>query len=278
MFSFLSNFFAKKKIDCYNFIPLDTCCIVRPYLLERAGIGNMGTVCMMAIPYYTKNCDQEDRNLSAYAVSKDYHLFYQELFEELIPLLNEKFPQHHFAGFADHSPINEVDAAARAGLGVMGKNHLLITKKYSSYIFLGEIITDAILPCQANEIKFCEDCGACTGVCPMQNCGICLSALTQKKGELTGKEKQLILDHGCAWGCDLCQDVCPHTQRAKASGSLYSPIDFFAKEPIAHLTEAELSALSDEDFSKRAYSWRGRETIARNLRLFENKQKEELSC
>ncbi|MBQ9805595.1 MAG: epoxyqueuosine reductase [Clostridia bacterium] len=278
MFSFLSDFFAKKRIDCYAFIPLDACLIVRPYLLERAGIGKTGTVCMLAIPYYTKNCDLETRNVSAYSVSKDYHLFYKELFAELIPLLNEHFPQYRFAGFADHSPINEIDAAARAELGVMGKNHLLLTQKYSSYIFLGEIVTDAILPCQAHGIKVCEDCGACRAVCPMQKCGTCLSALTQKKGELSDEEKNTILCYGSAWGCDLCQEVCPHTIRARESGSLYSPIPFFKEDPIAHLTEESLSKMTDEEFAKRAFAWRGRETIARNLRLLEKKQKEESQC
>ena len=280
MFSFLSDFFAKKRIDCYAFVPLNACSIVRPYLLEREGIGTNGTVCMLAVPYYTRSCDSADRNLSAYAVSCDYHLFYKELFSELIPLLKEHFPQYHSQGFADHSPINEIDAAARAGLGVIGKNHLLLTKKYSSYIFLGEIITDAVLPCSDRPIDFCKDCGACASVCPMQQCTTCLSALTQKKGVLTEEEESNILAHGSAWGCDLCQEVCPYTRRAKESGSLYSPIPFFEEDSIPHLTEENLALMPDEEFAKRAYSWRGRETILRNLRIFEKRkqQKEESEC
>ena len=278
MFSFLSDFFAKKKIDCFGFLPLCECAVTRPYLLEKKGIGSFGTVCMLAVPYYTKYCDDPERNVSAYAVSKDYHLFYQQLFGELIPLLENKFPQHHFAGFADHSPIDEVEAASRAGLGAIGNNRLLLTDKYSSYVFLGEIITDAVLPCRANEPLFCNGCNHCQKKCPMNSCGVCLSALTQKKGELTEAERRIILDSKTVWGCDLCQQTCPYTADARDRGELYTPIPFFWEDPLPHLTPEALLSMSDDQFAQRAYSWRGRETILRNLCLFEEIKKEAFEC
>ena len=267
MFAFLSNFFEKNKIDCFAPIALSECRVVRPYLLERAGIAD-GTAILLAIPYFTPACADEGRNLSAYAVSRDYHGFFAALFDELLPLLREKFPTHQFAGFADHSPIAEVEAAARAGLGVIGENHLLITERYSSYVFLGEIVTDAKIDCTVGEIRACEGCGLCQRACPMEEIGTCLSALTQKKGVLSAKEEETILRYGSVWGCDICQAVCPHTKRAMEAGTIYSPIPYFAEQPIAHLTAEILDGMSDEDFQKRAYAWRGRETIARNLKLF----------
>lgn len=283
MFSFLSEYFKKNNIDTFGWIPLCDCTVVRPYLLEKHGIGKSGSVCMLAIPYYTKRCDDPTKNLSAYAVSEDYHLYFKELFADLIPLLRKQFPEYCFAGFADHSPIAEVDAAARAGLGVIGKNHLLLTKKYSSYVFLGELITDAILPSSAKEIEFCQGCGICQEMCPMKEGSSCLSALTQKKGTLDIEEQKIILKHGSVWGCDLCQEACPYTVSARKNGTIYSQIPFFENKSIAHLTEESLCALDDDAFSKRAYSWRGRDTILRNLRLFEEfekkkKNKEEFEC
>ena len=266
MFAFLSEFFSKKGIRLFSPIRLSDCEIRKPYLLDHAGISS-GTVFMIAVPYFTKFCLDPERNLSAYAVSRDYHVFFRELFAELLPLLRERFPENRFAGFADHSPIAELQAAAHTGLGVIGKNGLLLTEEYSSYVFLGEVITDALLPSVFLPIRSCPDCGACKRVCPMDATGVCLSALTQKKGILTEAEKERVLRYGSVWGCDLCQKNCPYTIRAIKTGSIFSPIPFFSEDPIPRLTAETLDRMTDEDFQTRAFSWRGRETIRRNLGL-----------
>ncbi len=269
MFSFLSNFFISKGIDLLAPIPISECRVRKPYLLERAEISD-GTAFIFAIPYLTPDANAHDRNLSRYAVSRDYHLFASELFEELLPLLREKFPKHRFAAFADHSPIDEVEAASRAGLGCIGSNHLLITPKYASFLFLGEIFTDAKIPCSIREVSSCEGCGKCLSVCPAKDGRPCLSALTQKKGELTKDEREYLLEYGSVWGCDLCQEVCPHAQRAIREKTAYTTIPFFAEQPIAHLTTEILSEMTDREFSERAYAWRGRPTVQRNLLLIES--------
>lgn len=268
MFEYLSKFFEKKRIDCWGTIPLDACTVRKPYLLERAGITH-GTVILVAVPYYTEACADPARNISAYAVSRDYHAFFEAFYAEALAELRARFPENRFAGFSDHSPIDEVEAAARIGLGVIGKNHLLLTEKYSSYIFLGELVTDAILPCKVGEIEVCEGCGLCMKQCPASDCGGCLSALTQKKGALSDDEQAAILRYGSAWGCDICQEVCPHTKRAIACGSIFTPIPFFREQTLACLTSEALDGMSDEVFAKRAYAWRGRETVRRNLLLLE---------
>jgi epoxyqueuosine reductase len=248
---------------------LSDCRVTRAYLLEREGITG-GTAFLFAVPYYTTKCEDRARNISAYAVSADYHLFFAELFAEILPILRESFPENRFAGFTDHSPIAEGEAAVKAGLGVFGCNHLFLTKEHSSFVFLGEIITDAVLACEACEISVCTACGACKNACPVAlDTARCLSALTQKKGVLTSEESCAILSHGIAWGCDTCQLACPVTLAAKKAGTLYSKIPFFNENAIAHLTADTVSAMSDETFAARAYSWRGRAVILRNLLLLE---------
>lgn len=272
MLQFLSGYFSDRQIDLFAPISLSDCEIRKGYLLEREGIAE-GTVIMIAIPYFTKACLSKERNLSAYAVSRDYHGFYREFFNDLLPILREKYPTERFAGFADHSPIAELQAAAEAGLGVIGKNGLLITEKYSSYVFLGELITSAKLPAKKQEIKRCIGCEKCMQSCPMPQIGSCLSALTQKKGDLTEEEKKTLLQYGSVWGCDLCQEVCPYTQKAIREGSIFSPIPYFEKDAIPCLTTDILNQMDEPTFLSRAYSWRGRETIARNLNLFESGRK-----
>ncbi len=272
MFSFLLKFFQKNQINLVGACPLSATRIRRPYLLERVGIES-GTVISFAVPYLTHAAHTAERNLSAYAVSRDYHLYFEELFQELLPLLRERYPSHRFAGFSDHSPIDEVHAAARAGLGIIGDNRLLITKEYASYVFLGEIITDALIESPEKEIETCSHCGACKKACPMTEGSPCLSSLTQKKGELTPEEVSLLARHPLIWGCDTCQEVCPHTKRTSEQGTIYTPIPYFHESPIPTLTEKVLENMSDTEFSRRAYAWRKRETVKRNLAIKEEANK-----
>ena len=253
-----------EHIELSASLPLSALRITKKYLLERCGISDGSAVCF-AIPYYTT--PDSPPNLSAYAYAEDYHLYVRLLGERLCGKLSELYPQNRFAVFADHSPIDERHAAALGGLGMLGKHGMLITEKYSSYVFLAEIITDATLPDQSVEVKYCEDCGRCRAACPYGLEGGCLSALTQKKGELTQDEQQILRRHGSVWGCDICAEACPHTHRARNARTLDSPIPFFSLARLPPLTLPMLEEMDDALFSRRAYSWRGRETIIRNVKL-----------
>ena len=250
-------------------ISLKDCEINKGYKLERAGFGNTETLTaiMIAIPYFTAG---HNKNLSSYAVCRDYHGYFAELFSTLLPILRERYPDNKFVGFADDSPINERNAAAMAGLGVIGDNGMLITEKYSSYVFLGEIITDIPTNIIPQPIRYCIGCGACKRSCPMDKIGTCLSALTQKKGILSETEEQAILKFGSVWGCDICQEVCPHTKKAIENGTIYTDIEYFKKDLIPYVTRENIEKMSDEEFARRAYSWRGRSVILRNVDLMEN--------
>lgn len=263
------SLFGKYHIDLCGCLPLSRCRVTRQYLLDKAGIAN-GSVVIFAIPYYTKACDG-DCNLSAYAVPRDYHLFIRDMAQELQERLQNAFPSNRFAFFADHSPIDERDAAVRTGLGVMGKNGLLITEPYSSYVFLGELITDAVLPYREYPPATCSSCGACISVCPWQKgeSEVCLSALSQKKGELSEDEQSILSRYGSVWGCDICQEICPHTKRSKAADTIYTPIPFFQTDCLPHITSEIITAMEEKDLACRAYFWRGRETLLRNLAIAE---------
>lgn len=275
MMAFLSEYFLSRGIRLFSPVPLSACTVRKSYLLEREGLGTeAGTVIMLALPYLSREAERKDRNLSAYAVPRDYHLFWHNLFDDLLPRLRQTFPSDRFAAFADHSPIDERETAAMAGLGIIGKNGLLITESCSSYVFLGELITSRILPCEAGPIRYCEDCGRCRVACPMPRIGSCLSALTQKKGTLTEEEIAVLREYGSVWGCDICQEVCPHTVRARRAGTIFTDIPFFREQTISHLSTEILDGMREETFQSRAFAWRGRETIRRNLTLTEQNGKE----
>ncbi len=265
----IKNYLEEENIFMYGFVDINKCIINKKYLLDRVGIKD-GFVAIFAIPYYSKV--DADKNISAYAIPRDYHLFVSELKARIIPKLKQKYENINFAMFTDHSPIDERDCALKAGIGMMGRNGLIITEKYSSYVFLAELFVGTPLDDKYStlgEIKKCEDCGLCIKSCPVAN-GECLSAITQKKGLLTNGEKELLRKHG-AWGCDICSEACPHTKKAIASGSIYTPIKFFNEELIPKLTREIIENMSDEEFASRAYSWRGKETVLRNLEIIDGK-------
>ena len=266
----LSDIFESEKIEYYAPIELSRTNIIKPYLLSRCNIDpNEGSVLMICVPYFSGMPE----NISAYACARDYHLYFEGLFDRILPKLREMYQGYSFFGFADHSPISEVSAAAAAGLGVIGDNHLFICEKYSSFVFLGEIISD--MPAKGygagiyrGEVQGCIHCGACKRGCPEGlDSTQCLSALTQKKGELDASERARLTSHGIAWGCDKCQSVCPYTKAAVERGSICTPIGYFYENRIEKIDLAELYSMSEEEFLSRAFSWRGRETIARNLKI-----------
>jgi epoxyqueuosine reductase QueG len=141
-------------------------------------------------------------------------------------------------------------------------NSLLITEKYGSYVFLGEIVTDLKINTNHTEYKSCIGCKKCIIACPSKaisetdfNEKACLSAVTQRKGELSAEEKKLMKECGCIWGCDICQDVCPMNKNA-------------AKTEIEEfLSSANPYISADCELSHRAYEWRGRKVIERNINI-----------
>ena len=266
------RFFDAEGIEAFGFLPYSACRPTNVGLLARRAEGFVPRSCLVfLIPYYTGPAD----NLSLYAVSRDYHLYMRDLGERLTAALRSACPHGEFLSFSDHSPIDERHAAVTAGLGVYGENGLLIHEKYGTLVFIGELLSSLPPPegIVLHPTATCEGCGACRRACPtgaLTGEGECLSAITQKKGELFEEAYGMMRRHRTVWGCDLCQTACPHTRRAMAGGAV-TPIAFFHKERIPYLDLATLDAMSDEELSRRAYAWRGRKTIERNLRHFEEK-------
>lgn len=264
----LARFFEKEHIAAYAAIPLAQATVTRPYLLDCLDFAPQ-TAIIFLVPYYAGDTE----NLSRYAAARDYHLYMKGLFARFSAALDEVGSSYRAAAFSDHSPIDERDAAARAGLGILGDNGLIIHPIYGSFVFIGELLADAPPDaCGAVSTRapaHCEGCGACRAACPtgiLRGAGAkCLSAITQQKASLTQEEETLIRSHHTVWGCDTCQSVCPHNIHAIEEGTANTPISFFEEERLPHISHAHLHAMSDEDFAARAFSFRGRKVLERNL-------------
>ena len=256
--------FIRAGLEYVTALDFEDCRVINPRLLNKLSFSPKSVIAFL-VPYFV----DEPLNFSAYAASLDYHTVINEIGKGLLGELGALNPKNSFALFADHSPIDERGAAAFGGLGIIGDNRLLINEKYGTYVFIAEIISDldveAIGEAENKEIKYCEHCNRCKGACPSgalrEPLNPCLSAITQKKGELSEEEIKIMLDADTVWGCDACQRVCPHN-----SSVALTPISAFYGERITRLTTAEIEKMSDEDFFVRAFSWRGKNTVLRNLK------------
>jgi epoxyqueuosine reductase len=178
-------------------------------------------------------CDQPDSTsydgndgqvwVSRYAWGRDYHRILKKKLVRLGRWLAEARPKTQWRACVDTAPILEREWAARAGLGWFGKNTLLLNREFGSEIFLGMLLTDQDLEADTPRPEHCGTCTACLDACPtgafvepkVLDARRCVGYLTVEHRSAIPDELQRGIGSMVA-GCDICQEVCPWTQRAPA--------------------------------------------------------------
>lgn len=259
VFALVKELLQSENIEYCAAMKISDCKIISKRRLPE----NAQSAIVFLMPYYSGK--YPERNISLYSVPCDYHLYLSYLKDALSPKLVQLFPQYRFDFFADTSPIDEVHASIFSGLGVLGLNRLLINERYGSYVFIGSIITDAVFKdsdyVTSAQNKKCLSCGACQKVCSFLSgkTDVCMSELNQRK-IITHDQLCLVRSKKIRWGCDDCQTVCPLNKNAKIT-----PIEFFKTNLTPHITPDGINNMTNDEFSKRAYSWRKKQTILRNI-------------
>ena len=238
---------------------------------ETQILNNARTAIVCAFSYYAGT---EKGNISRYAQGEDYHLI---VVKKMRPIADELIKRGFSAKiFADTGILNERLLAVMSGIAFIGRNRMAISEKFGSYFFVGYILTDCEIENDRKTRSDCLGCGKCEKACPLSalDGGFCedkcLSYITQKKGELTEEEQQAIVSANTIWGCDICQEVCPHNRGIPITG-----ISEFKENRIINLEIDE--NISNREFKKmyknRAFAWRGKAVLIRNQKIMQKSKK-----
>ncbi|WP_207940773.1 epoxyqueuosine reductase [Enterococcus sp. DIV2402] len=206
----------------------------------------------------------------------DYHNILKDRLERLIEYIKteatcEQEEAHwRFAPQVDTGELVDVAVAQRAGLGFIGKNGLLITEEYGSFVYLGEIITNIQFEPDTPVPNGCGDCTRCITGCPTgallgdgrMNAKKCLSYQTQTKGMMPKEYRRKI--RNTIYGCDICQLVCPYNKGKDFHFHKEmepKPDEVFPKlTPMLSISNKQFKA----QFGHLAGSWRGKKPLQRN--------------
>ncbi|MDD4108932.1 MAG: tRNA epoxyqueuosine(34) reductase QueG [Prolixibacteraceae bacterium] len=242
---------------------------------------NAKSIIIVLLNYFTnrKQSDPEAPVISKYALGQDYHKVIKNKLRELLQFIREKEKPCQGRPFVDSAPVLERALARKAGLGWTGKNSNLISEKYGSFFFIGELIVDIELTYDKVDsvVDHCGSCTRCIDACPTNaiikprvvDARKCISYQTiEVKGDLDENLKGLFQNR--VFGCDICQDVCPWNKRAP----LHEEPAFNPHPRLPELNKKEWYAMDEKIFNDifkgSAVERAGFKGIKRNLKFIED--------
>ena len=243
------------------------------YAHPRHVLDGCRSILMLALPYQPVTPDsgptpaeahQTDAcwgKVARYAQGEiDYHDVIHARLKSLRNWLLHRCPGAAVRGVVDTAPLLERELAAAAGLGWIGKNTLLLNRRWGSAFFLAAVLTDVELrPDEPLHTAHCGSCTACLDACPTQafprpfvlDATRCISYLTIEHREAVSAELRSQLE-GWVFGCDICQEVCPWNRHA-AKQRLGEPGEaaFAPRDDLNPLDLLGVLELDDEHFRQR---------------------------
>lgn len=234
---------------------------INPFMLHSRG----KTIISIAFPYLFDKENNKGAYFSLYTRGRDYHNIVSEYLRKICSFIESLGGSSEY--FVDSNALPERYIAFLSGIGFIGKNNMLITKKYGSYVFLGEIITDLEIESDRPIENGCGGCSLCTKACPAAVLGgsgdysSCLSYITQKKHI---SDEEMLKFKGRLFGCDTCQNVCPYNSQAGTSKLLdFTPFDFMKSANLEEISEIN-SSIFREKYALSSCGWRGKNVLQRN--------------
>lgn len=212
------------------------------------------SVVSLLLNYYPSETQTDDSyKISKYAYGQDYHHVIKEKLKELLFSIQNEIGEVSGRAFVDSAPVLDKAWAAKSGLGWIGKNSNLLTKSLGSFYFIAELIIDLELDYDNPTTDHCGSCTACLDACPTEaivapyvvDGSKCISYFTiELKDNIPAEMKGKFNDW--AFGCDICQDVCPWNRFSKSHNEpLFNP-----NPELLSMTKKDWEDISAETFQK----------------------------
>ena len=210
--------------------------------------GSKSVISLLFNYYPSKEINNDSFKISKYAYGKDYHFIIKDKLKSLLSSMRNEIGEIDGRVFVDSAPIMEKAWAKKSGLGWIGKNTNLISKKTGSFFFIAEIIVDLELEYDNEVTDHCGSCNACLDACPTDalyepykiDASKCISYFTiELKEQFPNDLKKDFNDW--IFGCDICQDVCPWNKFSRPNEEpLLNPlkeINQYSKKDWLELTD-----------------------------------------
>ena len=214
--------------------------------------GSKSVISLLFNYFPNKNNPPKSLKISKYAYGKDYHFVIKDKLKKFVLKIKDQIGDINGRVFVDSAPVLERAWAKKSGLGWIGKNTNLISKKVGSFFFLAEIILDLELEYDNEVTDHCGSCNACIDACPTDaiyeayklDSNKCISYLTiELKDQISNEFKGQFNDW--IFGCDICQDVCPWNKFSiKHNEPLFNP-----RSEIFDYSKKEWNELTNEVFN-----------------------------
>ena len=212
------------------------------------------SVVSLLLNYFPQETQREDSyKLSKYAYGRDYHFVIKDKLKQLLHFINEEIGEVGGRAFVDSAPVLDKAWAAKSGLGWIGKNSNLLSKKTGSFFFIAELIIDLELEYDTPVTDHCGSCTACIDACPTDaiyepykvDGSKCISYYTiELKDSIPESEKGKFEDW--MFGCDICQDVCPWNRFSKPHNEpLFDP-----HPDLLQMTKHDWEEITRETFNE----------------------------
>lgn len=280
-FSELKEFYLqRKKLNLQNEFEEDD---IEKRINPNHYMNEGKTIISIAFPYL-HDYENSDTGFSVYTRGYDYHRVVRGYLDKICEFIKDKGGMA--LPFVDSNTLPERYIAYLAGVGFIGKNNMLITKQYGSYVFLGEIITNLEFYDddkgsfeELQKHKGCGECNNCFNECPTKsinkvrkNPNICLSYLTQKK-ELEDWEIKGL--KGRVFGCDSCQIKCIYNEKVDLSFiNEFKPLQFMNEDNVDFIIGMGNSDFKGS-FKNTSCGWKGKNILKRNAIIRKSLHKNE---
>ena len=213
--------------------------------------------------------------IARYARGRDYHRVLRRIMDEIAAEAGRAAPGFSARVFVDTAPIMEKPWAMVCGIGWIGKNSLIVTRGHGSFLLLSGLVTSLEIEPDEPAADHCGSCTACIEACPTGAIGDdrtidadrCIAFYTTEAKEIDDETLKGFAAGRSAFGCDICQQVCPFNEHVPDGIPALRPLDALSRTGLRDLASMDIEEVR-RLLKETAMERPGPERILQNIRCY----------